>query len=436
MICCYNKNDHIYSEACLEGFKRPTKGKKVVCGFNGSLDSVVAAYLLKRQGFDVVGLGITFCSLGVEHIPQRYDDNGEAIAKAKFQGIYDIGDFDAVKALADSLGILFYAVDASEEYKDRVTDYVVASRVGGRSFSPKVNATSLIFSVLNKKAKVLEANFVATGHFAKIVKNQANQTSNIFVSHDLENDQSYLLSGLSEDLLQMVRLPLSDMRKPEVERIGRELKLQFLKPENTTALMEREGLSSFVADRMPPKMVKSGHIIDYRNDSFMGEHEGIHHFSLGSKKIKLGSGMLLDKSYMVIGFKYGAGTVYVGHEEDMKYNLIVLTNVYYPEGTDLSRPMEVYVKTREKSEIKPAYIFFLNNGYAKIEFKETYTGIVPQGEYVAFYNHSGTTGKIIGSGTVRTCGHIENGKLKSFPKKKDEYEDEDAPIIDIYKFKF
>ena len=98
--------------------------------------------------------------------------------------------------------------------------------------------------------------------------------------------------------------------------------------------------------------------------------------------------------------------------------------------------MEVYVKTREKSEIKPAYIFFLNNGYAKIEFKETYTGIVPQGEYVAFYNHSGTTGKIIGSGTVRTCGHIENGKLKSFPKKKDEYEDEDAPIIDIYKFKF
>ncbi len=420
----------------MEGFIKPTKGMKIVCGFNGNMDSVVAAYLLKRQGFDVIGLGITFSSKASTDLPQRYDENGEPIDLAPFQGIYNIGDLEEVKKLADALGILFYAVDASMEYQDRVTDFVVGSRVGGRSFSPKVNASSLIFSVLKKKADVLGAQFISTGHYAKIVRNQSTNTSNIFVSHDLDNDQSYLLSNLHEDILAHVKLPLSDMRKAEVEKIGKELKLQYLEHENKKAFMDREGLGSFIADRMPPKMIKTGHVIDYRNDAFLGEHGGIHNFSLGRKNIKNPGGPLIDKNYMVIGFKYGAGTVYVGMEEDLEYDMILLTNVYCPDGTDLSRALEVYIKTREKAKATPGYIYFLNNGYAKIEFKQKFKGMIPQGEYVAFYNNSGTTGKVIGSGVVRSCGHIDNGTWKSFPKKKDDIEDEDREVIDIYKFKF
>ncbi len=420
----------------MEGFKKAVKGKKIVCGFNGNIDSVVAAYLLKRQGFDVIGLGITFNTKGSELVPQRYDGNGDPIPMTNFQGIYNIEDLEAVKKLADSLGIQFYAVDASSEYKDKVTDPVVAARVGGRSFSPKLNATSLIFSVLAKKAIVLGADFVATGHYAKVVKNQSTHTSNIFVSHDMQNDQSYLLSALSEYILRSVKLPLSDMRKAEVEKIGKELKLDYLAHKDTTALMEREELGGFVGDRMPPKMIKEGHIIDFRNDSFMGEHSGIHQFALGRNNIKNRNGAAVDKSYMVIGFKYAAGTVYIGQEEDLNYDMLVLNHVYCPEGTDLSRPMEVYVKTREKAELKPAYLYFLNNRYAKIEFKEMYKGMIAQGEYVTFYNRAGTTGKVIGAGTVRTCGLIENGKFRSFPRKKDEIEDEQAEVVDIYKFKF
>ncbi len=420
----------------MEGFKKPTKGMKIVCGFNGNIDSVVSAYLLKRQGFDVIGLGITFTSKAAEDLPQRYDENGDRIPRAPFQGIYNIDDLEEVKKLADALGILFYAVDASMEYKDRVTDFVVGSRVGGRSFSPKVNASSLMFSVLKKKAKVLGAQFIATGHYAKIVRNQSTQTSNIFVSHDLINDQSYLLANLHESILSYVKLPLSDMRKSEVEKIGKELKLKFLEHENTTAFMDREGIGNFIADRMPPKMIKAGHMIDFRNDSFICEHSGIHNFALGRKNIRIPGGPLIDKNYMVIGFKYAAGIVYIGMEEDLEYDMILLSDVYYPDGTDLSRPLEVHIKTREKAPLKAAYIYFLNNNYAKLEFKEKYKGMVPQGEYIAFYNHSGTTGKIIGSGTVRSCGLIENGKWRSFPKKKDEIEDEDSEVIDIYKFKF
>lgn len=420
----------------MEGFNTPNKGKKIVCGFNGNIDSVVAAYLLKRQGFDVVGLGIIFDSKGGEVVPQRYDENGNPIPKAPFHGIYNIDNLEEVKKLADALGIAFYAVDASQEYKDRVTDFVVASRVGGRSFSPKVNATNLIFSVLRKKAQVLGAPLVATGHYAKIVRNQSTHTSNIFVSHDQAHDQSYLLANLHEDIVSFVKLPLSDMRKSEVEKIGKELKLKFIEHENTKPLMDSEGLGDFIADRMPPKMIKSGQVIDYRNDAFIGEHPGIHNFSLGRKNIKLEGNSLVDKNYMVIGFRYAAGIVYVGMEEDLEYDMILLSEVYYPDGTDLSRPVEVYIKTREKAAVLPAYIHFLNNNYAKLEFKEKFKGMIPQGEYIAFYNRAGTTAKIIGSGTVRTCGKIENGRWRSFPKKKDEIEDEDEEIIDIYKFKF
>lgn len=414
------------------------EGRKILMGFSGSLDSVVGAYLLKRQGFEVIAVGIVFDPGEEEEIPVRYDDNGTIIPKSPFQGVFLLKDLDKVKSLAESLGIPFYGVHASALYQDRVTDFVVGSRVGGRSFSPKVAASRLIFEVLKEKAKVVGAELLATGHYAKVVRNKSLNTSQVFVSNDIEHDQSYLLASVEPEILDKVYLPLSDMRVKEVLKIAESVGLQFIEnKDNHSPLMRRPELAGFVSDRIPRKLIKEGNIIDFKNDGLLGDHAGIHNYSLGQKGIKTKLGSSLDKSQEVIGFKYGAGIVYVGQKEDLKHNIILLMNISYCKSVDLSSPFEVYIKNRERGEKVSATLFPRNNGYAEIQFKEMREGLIHQGEYLAFYNRSGSMGRILGGGEVRTCGYLDFGKLRSFPKKKEEIEeDENRESIDIYSFKF
>lgn len=412
---------------------------KILMGFSGSLDSVVAAYLLKKQGHEVHAVGINFYIEGYETLSDQYDENGEVKPKSPFHGVYIIENLEEVKALADALGIPFYAVQAADSYQHYVTDKVVSSRVGGRSFSPKVSATRLILEILNAKADALDADMIATGHYAKLVRNQTLNAINVYVSNDLDNDQSYLLSTIDPPTLEKMILPLSDMRSDEVRKIGESLKLAFKeKPkESRTPLMDQPGLGNFVRDRMPQKLVREGNIIDYKFDSIMGEHHGIHQFGLGQRSLKSKTGVPFDKSLQVIGFKYAAGSVYLADSEDLMYDTIVLMHVKYAQGTDLSQPVEVFIKTKEKGERLAATLFNFNNRYAELKLKEPQKGLIFQGEFVAIYNRSGAMARVVGGGEVRTCGYIDFNELRTFPKKKEEIEaDEDREKVDIYAFKF
>lgn len=412
---------------------------KILMGFSGSLDSVVGAYLLKKQGHDVHAVGINFYSEGYETLSAKYDENGEPLPPAPFHGVYIIDNLEEVKALADALGIPFYAVQAADSYQHYITDKVVSSRVGGRSFSPKVSATRLILETLKAKAEVIGADMIATGHYAKLVKNQSLNAINVFVSNDLNNDQSYLLSTIDPPTLEKMILPLSDMRSEEVKKIGDSLKLAYKEKakESQVPLMEQPNLGDFVRDRMPQKLVKDGNVIDYKLDSMMGEHEGIHLFGLGQGNLKSKSGVPFDKSLQVIGFRYAAGTVYVANKEDLRFDTIVLMHVKYAQGTDLSQPMEVFIKTKEKGERIAATLYDYNNRYAELKLKDSQDGLIFQGEFVAIYNRSGAMGRVIGGGEVRTCGYIDFNELRTFPKKKEEIEeDEEREKVDIYAFKF
>ena len=338
------------------------KKLKILMGFSGTIDSIVGAYLLKKQGHEVYNIGINFFSEEFDNRRQLFDDKGEPIDFSPFQGIFQIEDLDRVKKLSDELGIPFYAVQASAEYQHYVTDRIVASRIGGRSFSPKVHASRLIFEILKTKAKVLEADCISTGHYAKVVHNKSLDSTQVFVSNDLDNDQSYLLSSLDPDALDILLLPLSDMRKTEVQKIAESLKLEFLETnQEASLLMENEELGQFVAERSPSKMHKEGNLIDYKNETVLGDHDGIHNYALGSSDIKTKSGTLLDKDYEVIGFRYAAGTVYLGYKDDLKFDTVIINNVKYSKGTDLSQPSEVFIKIREKGEKIPATLYPLNN---------------------------------------------------------------------------
>lgn len=418
----------------------PTKKKlKILMGFSGTLDSVVGAYLLKKQGHEVYNIGINFYSEEYDNRRQVYDDKGEPLPFSPFQGIFQIKDLEKVKALSDALGIPFYAVQASNEYQHFITDRVVASRIGGRSFSPKVNASRLTFQILKQKAESLKADKISTGHYAKIVHNKALDSTQVFVSNDMDNDQSYLLSSLDPDVLDLLLLPLSDMRKSEVQKIAESLKLEHLVSERGTILplMDRPNLGQFVAERSPKKMHKEGNLIDYKNETVLGDHDGIHNYGLGQDNVKTKTGATLDKDLEVIGFRYAAGAIFLGHKDDLMYDTIVMFNVKYSKGTDLSQPQEVFIKITERGEKIPATLFPMNNRYCELKLKEKKSGLVRQGDYIAFYNRPGTMGRVVGAGEVRTSGYVDFDKLRSFPKRKEELdEEENREPVDIYAFKF
>ncbi|MCF8058423.1 MAG: hypothetical protein K9K67_03950 [Bacteriovoracaceae bacterium] len=413
--------------------------KKILMGFSGSLDSVVGAYLLKKQGHDVYAVGINFFSEDYENIPKRYNDKGELIESTPFQGIFLLPGLERVKKLAESLGIPFYAVQAADAYQHYITDKVVGCRVGGRSFSPKVTASRLIFEILKNKAEALNADYIATGHYAKVVKNKSLNSINVFVSNDLENDQSYLLSSLDPETLEKIILPLSDMRTSEVKKISQSLNLEYWEKsaEEKSPLMNRPLIGEFVSERTPPKMYKTGNIIDFKNETILGDHNGIHLYGLGANNLKTKTGTPIDRDYIVIGHRYSAGIVYAGYQEDLQYDTIVLMHVKYAQGVDLSQPIDVYIKTSERGEKIPATLFPFNNRYAELKLKEMHEGLIYQGEYIAFYNRSGAMGRVIGAGEVRTCGYIDFKELRTFPKKREELElDEQREKVDIYSFKF
>ena len=411
---------------------------KILMGFSGTLDSVVGSYLLKKQGYEVHNVGICFYAEEFEKRRQLRDENGDPIPFSPFHGVFQIKDIEKVKSLSDSLGIPFYAVQASADYQHYITDRIVAARIGGRSFSPKIHASRLIFEILLKKANLLGMDFISTGHYAKIAHNKTLKSTQLFVSNDLEYDQSYLLSSLDPITLDRLYLPLSDMRKQEVKKIADSLNLEFIdEKEDQVPLMERKSLAKFVEERASKKMFREGNLIDYKSEMALGDHDGIHHYALGCKDVTTKSGTPIDKDYQVIGFHYAAGVVYLGYLEDLKYDAVILYNVKYSKGTDLSQSSEVYIQISENGEKIAATLHPLNNRYCELKLKEARKGLLKQGDYIAFYNRSSKMGRVVGAGEVRTCGYIDGSKLRTFPKKRDELnEDETKKQVDIYAFKF
>lgn len=131
---------------------------------------------------------------------------------------------------------------------------------------------------------------------------------------------------------------------------------------------------------MPPSFVKEGHIIDYKNDSFLGEHLGIHNFAIGGHTIKNKSGSQMDKENLVIGFQYAAGTVYVAKNEDMNYKVVVLNQFHFFIGVDQSHPFEVYIKSRSAKKPKLATLYIHNNDHVELELDKVENGFIPQGK--------------------------------------------------------
>lgn len=387
------------------------ENKRIVVGMTGRMDSVVVAYLLKKQGLSPIAVAVINFEKMMGKKTVKVDGFDKYIdADISLYGACHIDNLNNTKKICEQLGIPFYATSTKDIFREDVLGKLVTSRLSGEKFSPCIGCHTLIIKTLIEKAKELDANKVATGHYAKVLSAQHGEQLIIGRSNDLVNDQSYLLAGLTFDEMKKLLLPLSDMRKKDAEKICQSLGITF--QTNATksgdCLSNDPKLNDFLTYMSSPNLRKKGSILEYKNDVFVTDHSGFHIYTNGQKNLPTIDGNTIDREATVVDIDPVTGHVYIGDWNAISYRLTVLINFVSDKFLDLSRPCEVFIKFEINGESLPCIIFYRTLSSCVILLKTEQKGRAPAGRTAVLYNRAGVGAKLIGHGEVMSYAPFEN----------------------------
>lgn len=352
--------------------------RRVVLAMSGGVDSSVAAYLLKQQGYDVIGL---FMRTGV-HAPE---DDGPAHKKGCCS-VLDAGD---ARRVADQLDIPFYALDFEQDF-GRIMDYFADEYLAGRTPNPCVVCnTWLKFGKLWSYGKQLDADFIATGHYAQVVTSDGEPA--LCRGADPEKDQSYVLFGLRRSLLPHLLFPIGGYRKEEVRAMARAAGLAVSdKPDSVEICFVPDGNHARVVRERRPGQSKPGAFVD-REGRVLGEHDGIERYTVGQRK---GLGIAAGERRYVLEIVPSEGTVVLGRREELRASGLRASRVNWliepPTG-----PRHCTAKVRYRHAGAPATVKAEGDGAATVLFDEPEAAVAP-GQAVVFYDGD----RVLGGGWI------------------------------------
>ena len=267
---------------------------RVVVGMSGGVDSSVAAYLLKQQGYDVVGVFM-----------KNWDDKNDSGVCTATQ------DYEDVAKVAEQIGIPYYSVNFEKEYWDRVFTYFLDEYKRGRTPNPDVMCNKEVkFKAFLDYAMALDADYIAMGHYARI-KRDDDGTVHLLRGKDDNKDQTYFLSQLSQQQLKNAMFPLGDLPKPEVRKIAEQVGLATAKKKDSTGVcfIGERNFSKFLDEFLP---AKPGKMVTLDGE-VKGEHYGLMHYTIGQRKgLGIGGGSQNNEPWFVIGKDLKTNTLYVG----------------------------------------------------------------------------------------------------------------------------
>ncbi len=391
--------------------------KRVVVGLSGGVDSSVAAYLLKQQGYDLVALFMVNWHERVGAVTSACTWEEDALI---------------AKMVAKKLDIPFHIVDLSKDYKKRVVDYMFAEYQAGRTPNPDVLCNREIkFDTFMDEALKFDADFVATGHYCRKneIEVEGKTMHQLLAGKDLNKDQSYFLCQLNQEQLSKAMFPIGHLLKPEVRKIAKEQKLPTAERKDSQGIcfVGKVDLPTFLQQQLQPKI---GNIIEvpakfmekkkqveiteenYRklcfsypykpwNGEVVGEHQGAHFYTIGQRKgLNIGGH---KEPLFVIGTDVQRNIIYVGEGQNhpglFRRGLFVAANDVHWIRPDLEMKIgekrEFDIRIRYRQPLEKGTIHMKEEG-AYFLFENEQRGIT-SGQFAAWYSGD----ELIGSGVIK-----------------------------------
>jgi len=347
------------------------KKQRVLLGMSGGVDSSVAGYLLREQGYEVIGVTM-----------KVWPQDCISRAEDKCCGPQAIAD---ARGVAHSLGIPHYVVDEADQFERLVIDYFSSEYQAGRTPNPCVMCNEkLKFGNLWSKAAALGCDYIATGHYA-VIEHHGDRAV-LRKGIDLRKDQSYFLFSLRQPQLQRALTPLGTMRKPQIREIAHSLGLKVADKTDSQEICFVPGndYKAFLRSHLGENEFHRGEIYDL-NGNFVGEHDGLELFTIGQRK-GLPGGSLLPR--YVVDLDPETNRVIVGDADDLICDEFEIDRVtWHPvaAGTDRSRPFDATVKIRYNHPGALASVTPLEPNRACIRLQEPQRAVTP-GQAAVFYD--------------------------------------------------
>ncbi|ACO85000.1 tRNA 2-thiouridine(34) synthase MnmA [Clostridium botulinum] len=352
--------------------------KKVLVGMSGGVDSSVAAYLLKEQGYEVIGVTM-----------QIWQDDEEFIEKEG--GCCSLSAVADARRVANKIGIPFYVMNFKDAFKRNVIDYFVDEYMEGRTPNPCIACNKFIkFSSFLDKAMAMGIDYVATGHYAIIEKH--NDRYIIKKSEDDKKDQTYALYNLTQFQLERTLMPCGQYKKSKIREIAKEIGLRVhnKKDSEEICFIPDNDHGRYIKNRFPNK-VREGNFVD-KQGNILGTHKGIVYYTIGQRK---GLGIAFGKPMYVVDINPFRNEVVLGDLEDLLNTELIAKDTNYIPFDTLKEPMEVEAKIRYSQTPSKAIITPIEDDRVRVNFHEKQRAIT-KGQSVVFYKDD----LLIGGGII------------------------------------
>lgn len=348
---------------------------------SGGVDSSVAAYLLKEQGYDVIGVTM-----------QIWQDEEEAVQEEN-GGCCGLSAVDDARRVAASLDIPYYVMNFKAEFKKNVMDYFVAEYLKGRTPNPCIACNRYVkWESLLKRSMEIGADYIATGHYAKITE-LANGRFALQKSVTAAKDQTYALYNLTQYQLSHTLMPVGDYSKEEIRGIAEKIGLRTAnKPDSQEiCFIPDNDYAGFIDREAAGKVPPPGNFV-LTDGTVIGQHKGITHYTVGQRK---GLGIAMGRPVFVTEIRPGTNEVVIGSNEDVFGTTVYAKNLNFMSIPDLEGDLEVIGKIRYSHKGAPCTIRKVEADKIVCQFHEPVRAITP-GQAVVFYDGD----IVVGGGTI------------------------------------
>lgn len=354
--------------------------EKVVVGMSGGVDSSVAAYLLKKQGYDVIGVTM---QIWQDEDREQLEEEG---------GCCGFSAVDDARRVAEKIGIDYYVLNFKRDFKKYVIDYFIGEYLQARTPNPCIACNRYVkWESLLTKALTIGADYIATGHYARIVTHPETGRRTLRVANTDTKDQTYALYNLTQEQLRRTLMPIGDYDKENVRKIAEEIGLVVAdKPDSQDICFVPDGdYAKFIRENTDIK-IPQGNFVDYEGKVY-GKHKGIFGYTIGQRK---GLGIAFGKPMYVCELRRDTNEVVVGENERLFKRNVLMKDFNYMALDDLKGEIRAEGKLRY-SQKRAKCMLRKKDGFVEAVFDEPQRAVTP-GQAGVFYDGE----YVIGGGVI------------------------------------